>query len=145
MNRYFDYPIKLAKQKEGGYLVRFPNFPEAITQGNNKQEAIHEAQDCLEEAVANRMAMKLAIPKPSKAKKSGVLIALPATLAAKAALYITMRNKKLTNVALAKKLNCDEKEVRRLLDPDYTSKFPRIEYALNILGQKLHIGIVHSV
>lgn len=27
------YPVKLTKQKEGGYLVQFYDFPEGITQG----------------------------------------------------------------------------------------------------------------
>ena len=67
--RHFSYPIKLYKAKEGGYTVIFPDIPEAITQGNTKKEALHEASDCLEEAIANRIVMKLDIPVPSIAQK----------------------------------------------------------------------------
>ena len=52
-----------------------------------------------------------------------------------------MRESNLSNVALAKKLKCDEKAVRRLLNPRYTSKIPLIEHALNLLGKRLDVGI----
>lgn len=45
-------------------------------------------------------------------------------------------------MSLAKKLNCDEKEIRRLLDPYYNSKLPLIEEALHALGKKLEVRIV---
>jgi antitoxin HicB len=38
-------------------------------------------------------------------------------MAAKAALYLAMREAGISNVQLARKLGCDEKEVRRMLDP----------------------------
>lgn len=142
MSRHFNYPIRLIKQKEGGYLVKFPDLPEAITQGETIEDALQEATDCLEEAIANRIIMKLDIPKASMPKKNQRIASLHATIASKAALYITIRDKKLNNVTLAKKLKCDEKEIRRLLDPHYTSKLPRIEHALNVLGKRLDIGIV---
>lgn len=141
MSRHFNYPVKLTKQKEGGYLVEFPDLPEAITQGETIADAIQEATDCLEEAIANRIIMKLNIPKASTPRKNQRLVSLHATIASKVALYITIRDKRLSNVSLAKKLKCDEKEVRRLLDPHYTSKLPRIEHALNILGKRLDVGI----
>jgi hypothetical protein len=53
-----------------------------------------------------------------------------------------MRAQKLGNVTLAKKLDCDEKAIRRLLDPHYNSGFPNLENALNILGQRLEIGVI---
>jgi len=85
--------------------------------------------------------MKLTIPKPSQLKKNQVCVSLTATLAAKAALYLAMKEARLSNVTLAKKLACDEKEVRRLLDPHYASKLPRIELALTKLGQRLDVGV----
>lgn len=142
MKNQFNYPVTLSKQKEGGYLVKFPNFPEAITQGETKEEALNEASDCLEETIANRIEMKLDIPTPNPIKKGQYSVLLHATFAAKIALYLTMKEQKLSNTLLAKKLDCDEKEVRRLLDLHYSSKFPRIEQALNRLGKKLLVEVV---
>jgi len=141
MSDLFNYPVKLTKQKEGGYLVQFPDLPEAITQGENIEDALNEAMDCLEEAIAHRIAKKLDIPAPSQRKRCKY-VSLPTTFAAKTALYLAMKEKKLSNTSLAKKLDCDEKEVRRLLDPHYNSKLPRIEEALHMLGKKIQIEVV---
>lgn len=142
MSNQFNYPVNLTKQKEGGYLVRFPDFPEAITQGDTIEEALEEALDCLEEAIANRIEMKSEIPSPGKFKKKQHSVSLHTTFAAKTALYLAMREQRLNNSLLAKKLKCNEKEVRRLLDPHHNSKLPRIEEALNKLGKRLQIEIV---
>src|SRR5438552_2394955 len=97
--------------------------------------------DCLEEAIAHRIAKKLDIPAPSQRKRCRY-VSLPTTFAAKTALYLAMKEKKLSNTSLAKKLDCDEKEVRRLLDPHYNSKLPRIEEALLVLGKRLEVHVV---
>ena len=44
-------------------------------------------------------------------------------------------------LSLAKRLGVDEKEVRRLLDPHYGSKLPRIAQAISLLGQRLVIDL----
>lgn len=141
MMNQFSYPVKLTKQKEGGYLVQFLDLPEAITQGESKEDALTEAMDCLEEAIAHRIASKLEIPEPSQ-RKNNKYVSLHTTFAAKLALYLVMKEKKMTNTLLAKKLKCDEKEVRRLLDPYYSSKLPRIEQALSMLGKKLQVEVI---
>jgi antitoxin HicB len=141
MSNQFNYPVKLTKQKEGGYLVQFPDLPEAITQGENIEDALNEAIDCLEEAIAHRISSRMDIPVPSQRKRCKY-VSFNTTFAAKTALYLAMREKKLSNTTLAKKLDCDEKEVRRLLDPHYNSKLPRIEQALLVLGKRLQIEVV---
>ena len=141
MYNQFSYPVKLTKQKEGGYLVQFVDLPQAITQGETIEDALDQAADCLEEIIAFLIENKRDIPHPSKHKKYKY-VSLSATFAAKTALYLTMREKKLNNTLLAKKLHCDEKEVRRLIDPYYGSKLPRIEQALHKLGKKIEIYVV---
>ncbi len=60
---------------------------------------------------------------------------------AKAGLYMAMSEAGITKVQLAKQLGIDEKEVRRLLDPHYGSKLPRIAQAIQLLGKRLVIGL----
>jgi antitoxin HicB len=141
VNRQFTYSVKLTKQKTGGYLVQFPDLPEAIAQGESMGDALLEAADCLGEAIANRVAMKLEIPPASRAANKQLVVALSATLAAKTALYLAIAESNMSNVKLAREMECDEKEVHRLLDPYYQSKMPRIEQALHVLGQRLEIGV----
>lgn len=66
MTQQFTFAVNLSEQKEGGYLVEFPDLPEAITQGETVEDALKEAADCLEEAIANRMELNLDIPSPRK-------------------------------------------------------------------------------
>ena len=61
-------------------------------------------------------------------------------MAAKAAIYLAMREAGITKVQLARRLKCDEKEIRRLLDPRHKSKIDRIEAALEVLGKPLIVS-----
>lgn len=138
----FIYPVTLTPDNEDdGFVVKFIDLPEAITQGENVDDALLEAADCLEEAIANRIAMGLPIPNPSPAKSGQYPVPLPALMAAKAALYLAIQEIGISKVDLAKRLGCDEKEVRRLLDPHHTSKIPRIESALHAVGKQLIVGV----
>ena len=60
---------------------------------------------------------------------------------AKAPLYVAMRQPGISKMQLAKRLGVDEKEIRRLLDPHYGSKLPRIAQAISLLGQRLVVGL----
>jgi len=52
-----------------------------------------------------------------------------------------MKETGISKVQLAKRLGVDEKEVRRLLDPHYGSKLPRIAQAVAVLNRRLVIGL----
>ncbi len=140
--RTFVYPAKLERgDKPGILVVTFRDIPEAITQGNGERDALWQAADCLEEAMAGRIVDGREIPKASKAARSERLIPLPAPMAAKAALYLAMREAGMSNVQLARKLGCHEKEVRRMLDPRHPTKLPRIKEALEALGKRLVVSV----
>jgi antitoxin HicB len=62
-------------------------------------------------------------------------------MAAKAALYLAMTEAGMSNVRLARKLECDEREVRRMLDPRHPTKLRRIKEALELLGKRLVISV----
>ncbi len=67
---------------------------------------------------------------------------IPALTAAKAALYLALRQAGITKTELAQRLECDEKEVRRLLDPRHPSKLPRIQAALTALGKQITLRLM---
>jgi antitoxin HicB len=136
------YPATLTPDpQDGGFVVTFVDVPEAITQGNDVPEALHQAADCLEEALAGRIRRRDNLPEPSPIRAGQYAVAVPAQTAAKAALYVALRQTQLTQVELAVRLQCDEKEVRRLLDPRHSSKLARMEAALALFGQQLVIGV----
>jgi antitoxin HicB len=60
------YPVTLTSdEKDGGFVVTFKDFPEAITQGETTEEALVEAADALDEAIAGRLQRGDPIPVPS--------------------------------------------------------------------------------
>ena len=47
MSQIYKLPLVLEPQPEGGYTVTCPLLPELITEGDNVQEAIQNANDAL--------------------------------------------------------------------------------------------------
>jgi antitoxin HicB len=139
--RSFVYPATLRPEKGGGFTVQFPDLPEAITSGKNRADALLQAADCLEEAIAGRIADSLDVPVPTLARRKHVQVALPAPMAAKAALYLAIQEAGLRNTELARKLGLDEKEIRRMLDPRHATRLSRIQKALDFLGKRLVISL----
>jgi antitoxin HicB len=89
--RSFVYPANLSPEKGGGFTVRFPDLPKAITSGKDRADALLQATDCLEEAVAGRIADGLDVPVPTMARRKHIRVPLPAAMAAKAALYLAIQ------------------------------------------------------
>jgi antitoxin HicB len=140
MNR-FQYAVLLSPADEGGYVVTCRDLPELVTQGESVEEALEQASDAMDEVFATYLTEGLDFPEPSKARRREHMVAPPPETVAKAALYVAMRRAGISKVQLAKRLGVDEKEVRRLLDPHYGSKLPRIAKAISVLGQRLVIGV----
>jgi antitoxin HicB len=142
MTHEFTYPVTLTPDEaDGGFVVTFEDLPEAITQGETVAEALAEAADALEEAVAGRIQRSDPIPGPSPVAGRPA-VPVPAQTAAKAALYLALRETGISKAELAGRLDCDEKEVRRLLDPRHPSKLPRIHKALAALGKGLSVRLI---
>ena len=137
----FEYAVALTPAKEGGFVVTCRDLPQLVTQGEDVAGALAEAADAMDEVFAAYMQNKLVFPSPSRARRGEHLVAPPPVTVAKAALYTAMREARITNVQLARRLGVDEKEVRRLLDPHYASKLPRIAAAVALLGKRLVIGL----
>jgi antitoxin HicB len=121
--------------------VRFRDLPEAITSGTSRRDAILQASDCLEEAIAGRISDGLEIPLPSRPRRGETLVTLSATMAAKAALYLALKEAGLPNTQAAKRLGVDEKEIRRMLDPRHATQLARIQRALAVLGHRLVVTV----
>lgn len=69
------------------------------------------------------------------------MISLPMRTALKVAVYIGMLELRMNNVALAKRMHVNEKEVRRMLDPKHPTKADTLEQALAALGKKVEIRV----
>jgi len=140
LNR-FEFPCEIKRDSGGFYLAIFPDLPEAATDGKTLEEAIAEAVDCLGEALASRLVDGEPIPRPRRPKRGQWVLAPESTLALKIGLNQALEERGKTAADLARLLDCDHKEARRLLDPKAPSKAPRLTEALAALGYGVELGI----
>jgi len=136
----FAFPVDLEPDEDGRIVARVADVPGCVTDGASRAEALHEASDALEEALAVLMERRAEIPEPAPARDRP-LVAPGTLLAAKVALYTTLRATGTSNVALAQRLSVAETEVRRMLDPRHHTKIGRIEAALALFGQRLVVSL----
>jgi antitoxin HicB len=144
MERRFAYPAKIEQDEAGFFLVTFPDFPEAATDGQSREEAMAEAADCLEEAVAGRIKRGEDIPSPSRASEGMVPITLSTLYAMKSALYLALREANLSPADLAAKLGKDQREIHRLLDPRHASRMEALEAALHAVGKRVQVIVADA-
>jgi antitoxin HicB len=137
------YPVKLTRDKKsGGYVVTFPDIPEAITQGENKEEALQMAQDALETALDFYFDDQRPIPKPSRKKRGQYIVQLPLSIAAKVLLLNEMIRQRVRPAELARRLQTTPQEVNRLTDIHHSTKIDGIAVAMKALGKTLEIRAV---
>ena len=139
-----EYPATLSRQGDDSVLVRFRDVPEALTEAASEAEALAEAADALIAALGGYIELDRPVPLPSAARRGEHMIALPALVTAKLALYIALKEAALTRSELARRMGASENSVRRLLDLDHRSHIEGIENALALLGHRLVIGSRHA-
>jgi len=122
------------------YVVSVRDLPEVVTSGSSIEEAIALAADAIEVAVVGRMDDDMEIPVPSALQPGERAIALPATLAAKAAVYEAWKASGLKKTEFAKKLHRNEGEVRRILNPRHGTKLDQLDEAARALGGRLVVS-----
>lgn len=137
----FVYPIGLIDDPDGGFVVACRDLPEVITQGENRAQALEEAEGALQAAIEMRVQDGTDIPAASRPRRGERLVAVPIGTAMKAALYLAMREQGVSKSELARRLGVNEKEARRMLDPRHSTKVPALEHALHILGKRAELRV----
>jgi len=136
------FPANFEAAEEGGFVVTFPDIPEAITQGEDVEDAKLHAADALETALDFYFNAQRPIPAPSKPKRGQHLIELPASVSAKVLLLNEMNAQKVRPAELARRLQVTPQEVTRLINPRHKSKIDGIALALKALGKTFEIRAV---
>ncbi|MEN5204034.1 type II toxin-antitoxin system HicB family antitoxin [Stenotrophomonas sp. TWI700] len=134
------YPAKLAPE-DGGFVVTFRDIPEAITQGDSREEAIAMAADALATAMEFYFEDRRPVPAPSEVRRGEVGIPLPAGFAAKVLLLNEMIAKKVTPSELARRLGTSPQVVNRIVNLGHATKIDTIDEALRALGARLDLSV----
>ena len=135
------FPVILTSDESGGFVVTYPDIPEAITQGETKEEALAMAKEALEAALEFYFEDKRVVPAPSKAKRGQSAVELSASLSAKVLLLNEMIAQGVRPAELARRLNTTPQEINRLTNLRHTTRIDGIESALRALGRHLEIRL----
>ena len=137
-----EFPAKFTRDRgTGGFVVTFPDVPEAITQGDSVAEASAMASEALELALTFYTEQWKDLPVPSMPKRGMRMVRVPALSEAKFGLYSALRAAGVKKIELARRLKCSPSQVDRLLDISHKSRLDQIEAAFAAIGKAVFIEI----
>jgi len=138
------YPAALTPDPDGGFTVTFRNVPEAITEGDTRDEALLRAEDALESALAMYATAKEPPPTSSDAEAGEVMVPLrpwgwrkphcTKQCAIKASAVQSWRVGYAGNFL----------QVNRVLDLRHASRMEHAEVALSTLGLRLIVDVARA-
>ena len=137
----FDFPVVLQPDTETGtVLAGFPDLPFCHSVGDDADEALLNAVDALETALAVVVSARQPLPVPST--PAGRPTVRPSALeCAKLGVYQAMMDQGIRKAELARRLGWHLPQVDRLLDLGHASRFEQIEAAARALGKRVEIRI----
>jgi antitoxin HicB len=135
----------LIPDPDGGFTVTFRDVPEAITEADTREEALLQAEDALESALALYIAAGEPLPAASEVEANEEMVPLSALGMAKAALYDAMREQSVERAELARRLRWHLPQVSRVLDLRHASRMEKVEAALAALGLRLIVDVARGV
>jgi antitoxin HicB len=138
------YPAALISDPDGGFTVTFRDVPEAITEGDTREESLLRAEDALESALAMYIAGKEPLPQASEAEADEFMVPLSALGMAKTALYEAMREQGVGRAELARRLRWHLPQVNRALELRHASRMEHVEAALAALGLRLIVDVARA-
>lgn len=130
--------------RRGNIVVTFPDVPEAITQGRGAVEARAMAEEALGLVLLTYVERGKPLPRARAKGRRLVEVAVAPDVAAKLAVLEAFKASGLSKSELARRIDKDEKEVRRILDPRHPTKLPALTAALRALGKRLVVGVMEA-
>lgn len=134
------YPAHIARDGEG-FVVSFPDIPEALTGASTRDEAIALAADALTTAMDFYFEDRRQVPAPSAPKRGQAVVDLPPSVAAKVLLLNEMLRQQVKPAELARRMNVRPQEVNRLTDLHHATKIDTISQALLAIGKRLELSL----
>ena len=134
------FPVVL-KRDGAGFVVSFPDVPEAFSSGRTREAALEMAQDALETAMEFYFEDNRPVPLPSKAKAGQPVVELPASLSAKVLLLNEMLRQNVSAAELARRLGTTPQSVQRIIRLGHTTKIDTLAVAFKALGRRLDLKI----
>jgi antitoxin HicB len=135
------YPARIARDGDG-YLVSFPDIPEALTGAATEEAALALAVDALVTVMDFYFEDRRPVPPPSARKRGQVLVELPPSIGAKVLLLNEMLKQGTRPAELARRMGVKPQEVNRLTTLTHPTKIDTVAAALKALGKRLELSLV---
>ena len=130
------YQAILDPQPEGGFTVTFPDLPEAITEGDSREEAVFNAAEVLGLCLDVRMEQGDPLPRPTQTP-GGVWITPPASAQAAVALRQIREDQGKGLSDIARLLNTSWPAAQRLERPSANPTLRQLDRAAAAMGKRL--------
>ncbi|MFI0847390.1 type II toxin-antitoxin system HicB family antitoxin [Mesorhizobium sp. IMUNJ 23232] len=137
----FAFAARFKEDPDGGFLVTFPDVPEAITGGDSMAEARANAIEALGLALRGVLAMGRPLPRPSVSGQNLEVVAVAPETALKLAVVEAFRASGISKSEFARRLGKADTEARRILDPDHPTKLATLEAALKLFGKQVFVTV----
>lgn len=138
------YPVELTLMtpEDGGiWLVTFPDWDGAVTEGDDQAEAMVNAVDRLETLIDYSLRKGLDIPVPSPARGRGLVVP-ESDLATKAALWQAFRASGLSEGGFAAQLGLPPDQLHgRLFHPRARPRPELVRAAASALGKRVVVEV----
>lgn len=135
-----NYPARIGRDG-AGFMVSFPDIPEALTGAATREEARALAVDALTTAMDFYFEDRRQVPPPSAPKRGQVMVGLPPSVGAKVLLLNEMLRQQVKPSELARRMNVRPQEVNRLTDLHHPTKIDTISQALLAIGRRLELSL----
>lgn len=138
----YAYVAALESDPDGGFLVTFPDVPEAVTHGDDVADALHSAADALGVALRGYLAMGHSLPpRTATVGANRFEVSVEVADALKLAVIEAFNASGLSKSELARRLGKADNEAHRILDPDHYTKPAALEAALAVLGKRAVVSV----
>lgn len=127
----------MCEKDDDGYLVQFPDIPEAITFGNSTEHAKKMAHDALLTALEFYFEDLREIPLPSAVKPGQDYVELPSSIAVKVQLLNEMVRQRVRQAELARRMHLSPTQVNRMVNVRQSTKIDTLSQAFKALGKQL--------
>ncbi|MCX8521610.1 MAG: type II toxin-antitoxin system HicB family antitoxin [Rhodoferax sp.] len=130
------YAAVLEAQPEGGFTVTFPDIPEAITEGDTREEALFHAADVLTLCLDERIESGDAVPVASKLK-GGIWVEPSAAVQAAFAVRAARQEQGRSLAELARSMGTSWAAAQKLESPCANPTLRQLDRAARALGKRL--------
>ena len=135
-----EYPAIFDPDDEGGYTITFPDFPEAISEGDTLEEANYNATEVLDLTLKSRMEDNELIPLPHAETGANVHMVAP-DVNIQAALLVKLNRGEKKFSDLARTLGTSWPAVSRLEDPKHWPSLRQLDKLAAALGKRLMLSL----